>query len=112
MVFRKKEEQLRCSFCGKSQNEVKKLIAGPSVHICNECVSVCNEIIADDAQLEAQQATRQTTSAPATEPRFEKASTIDINCPHCGQTSTQLLLIIPKNHLSNHTPEDAQGEEI
>jgi len=39
---------LRCSFCGKSQHEVKKLIAGPTVYICNECVEVCLDIIAED----------------------------------------------------------------
>ena len=39
---------LSCSFCGKSQREVRKLIAGPTVYICDECVDVCNEIIADD----------------------------------------------------------------
>jgi ATP-dependent Clp protease ATP-binding subunit ClpX len=44
---------LRCSFCGKSQNEVKKLIAGPTVYICNECIDICIEIISDDAQQEA-----------------------------------------------------------
>ena len=38
---------LYCSFCGKSQNEVKKLIAGPSVYICNECVSLCSDIIVE-----------------------------------------------------------------
>jgi ATP-dependent Clp protease ATP-binding subunit ClpX len=40
---------LRCSFCAKGQDEVKKLIAGPNVHICNECVSLCNEIIVEEA---------------------------------------------------------------
>jgi len=39
---------LRCSFCGKSQHEVRKLIAGPTVYICNECVEVCLDIIAED----------------------------------------------------------------
>jgi ATP-dependent Clp protease ATP-binding subunit ClpX len=43
-----RDEILRCSFCSKSQNDVKKLIAGPNVYICDECVDVCNEIIADD----------------------------------------------------------------
>jgi ATP-dependent Clp protease ATP-binding subunit ClpX len=43
-------DTLRCSFCGKSQNEVKKLIAGPTVYICNECIDICNEIITDDVQ--------------------------------------------------------------
>jgi ATP-dependent Clp protease ATP-binding subunit ClpX len=52
-MIRRPEEILRCSFCGKSQNEVKKLIAGPSVYICNECIDICNEIINDDEQAEA-----------------------------------------------------------
>lgn len=47
------EEILRCSFCGKSQTEVKKLIAGPSVYVCNECIDICNEIINDDERAEA-----------------------------------------------------------
>ena len=47
------EEVLRCSFCNKSQNDVKKLIAGPTVFICDECVDVCNEIISDDLASEA-----------------------------------------------------------
>jgi ATP-dependent Clp protease ATP-binding subunit ClpX len=42
------EEALRCSFCNKSQNDVRKLIAGPTVFICDECVRVCNDIIDDD----------------------------------------------------------------
>ena len=40
--------KLNCSFCGKSQDEVKKLIAGPSVYICNECVDLCNDIIEEE----------------------------------------------------------------
>ncbi|MBL8150932.1 MAG: ATP-dependent Clp protease ATP-binding subunit ClpX [Blastocatellia bacterium] len=44
------EDFPRCSFCHKSNREVKKLIAGPSVYICNECVNICNEIIADGQQ--------------------------------------------------------------
>ena len=39
---------LKCSFCGKSQREVKKLIAGPTVYICDECIRLCNDIIAED----------------------------------------------------------------
>ena len=42
------EKKLFCSFCGKNQSEVKKLIAGPSVYICDECVSLCNDIIKED----------------------------------------------------------------
>src|SRR6266852_2520556 len=45
-------EVLRCSFCNKDQNDVRKLIAGPTVFICDECVDVCNDIIADDRRVE------------------------------------------------------------
>ena len=47
------EKLLYCSFCGKSQHEVKKLIAGPSVFICDECISLCNDIIRDELPEEA-----------------------------------------------------------
>ena len=46
-----KERLPRCAFCGKSQDEVRKLIAGPKVYICDECVRLCDEIIADDLDL-------------------------------------------------------------
>src|SRR5262245_18145683 len=39
---------LKCSFCGKSQNDVRKLIAGPTVYICDECIELCNDIIAEE----------------------------------------------------------------
>ena len=42
------EKLLYCSFCGKSQHEVKKLIAGPSVFICDECIELCNDIVRDE----------------------------------------------------------------
>ncbi len=44
----RQEGALRCSFCGKSQSEVKKLIAGPTVYICDECIDLCNEIIMEE----------------------------------------------------------------
>ena len=39
---------VKCSFCGKSQKQVKKLIAGPGVYICDECIDLCNDIIAEE----------------------------------------------------------------
>ncbi len=45
------EKLLYCSFCGKSQHEVRKLIAGPSVFICDECIDLCNDIIREEAQV-------------------------------------------------------------
>lgn len=47
-----KPTDLLCSFCGKSQDEVKKLIAGPSVYICDECIELCNDIIAEEYERE------------------------------------------------------------
>jgi ATP-dependent Clp protease ATP-binding subunit ClpX len=58
------DDVLRCSFCNKSQNDVKKLIAGPTVFICDECVDVCNEIISDDMTAEAS-SIRDTLPKPA-----------------------------------------------
>jgi len=49
------EKVLYCSFCGKNQHEVRKLIAGPSVFICDECIELCNDIIRDEAQSEGSQ---------------------------------------------------------
>ncbi|MBI3140629.1 MAG: AAA family ATPase, partial [Rhodocyclales bacterium] len=46
------EKLLYCSFCGKSQHEVRKLIAGPSVFICDECIELCNDIIRDEISAE------------------------------------------------------------
>ena len=53
---------LRCSFCGKSQNEVKKLIAGPGVYICDECIELCNDIIAEERERE--ESTKATLKVP------------------------------------------------
>jgi ATP-dependent Clp protease ATP-binding subunit ClpX len=47
------DKHLRCSFCGKSKDAVKRFISGPSVYICNECISLCNEILAEEEEKEA-----------------------------------------------------------
>ena len=57
-------EVLRCSFCNKDQNDVRKLIAGPTVFICDECVDVCNDIIADDNRSEAKTEPRSALPVP------------------------------------------------
>ena len=58
------EKLLYCSFCGKSQHEVKKLIAGPSVFICDECIALCNDIIRDELPEEAAKAGRSDLPTP------------------------------------------------
>ncbi|MCJ7666156.1 MAG: ATP-dependent Clp protease ATP-binding subunit ClpX, partial [Actinobacteria bacterium] len=47
-----KDDFLKCSFCGKSQKQVRKLIAGPGVYVCNECIDLCNEIIDEELKEE------------------------------------------------------------
>ncbi len=53
------DKHLRCSFCGKSKDAVRKFISGPSVYICNECISLCNEILAEDEEREVHEAITQ-----------------------------------------------------
>jgi hypothetical protein len=74
----KDKDTLRCSFCGKPQDEVGKLINGPSVHICDDCVRVCNEILADAGIGEALDALGPTLSPDAG----------TFTCPKCRTTFT------------------------
>ncbi len=67
-----KDKQLFCSFCGKNQSEVKKLIAGPSVYICDECVSLCNDIIKEDLSEKESEETEKKLPIPS-----EIKSTLD-----------------------------------
>jgi ATP-dependent Clp protease ATP-binding subunit ClpX len=53
------DKHLRCSFCGKSKDSVRKFISGPSVYICNECITLCNEILAEDEEREVADAITQ-----------------------------------------------------
>src|SRR5512142_939396 len=73
MVERRRDESngnLCCSFCGKSQKEVKKLIAGPTVYICDECIAHCNDIIAEEVEKDEPYA----GSAPIPKPADIKAT--------------------------------------
>ncbi|MBI1808505.1 MAG: ATP-dependent Clp protease ATP-binding subunit ClpX [Gemmatimonadetes bacterium] len=56
------DRHLRCSFCGKSKDSVRKFISGPSVYICNECIALCNEILAEDEEREVAESV---TSVPS-----------------------------------------------
>ena len=64
MKKRDDDANLSCSFCGKSQREVKKLIAGPTVYICDECIELCNDIIAEEYGQEEQAATTSRVPKP------------------------------------------------
>lgn len=63
------DSHLRCSFCGKSQEQVRKLIAGPGVYICDECVELCNEILEEEFS-DRNKAT--TSTGRQSEPRSSK----------------------------------------
>ncbi|MGB5192385.1 MAG: ATP-dependent Clp protease ATP-binding subunit ClpX [Polyangiales bacterium] len=68
MVDRRRDDghgNLQCSFCGKSQKEVKKLIAGPTVYICDECIGLCNDIIAEEVEREESLTTTTPLPKPA-----------------------------------------------
>ena len=56
------DKHLRCSFCGKSKDSDRKFISGPSVYICNECIALCNEILAEDEEREVAEAITQVPS--------------------------------------------------
>src|SRR5437667_11541651 len=56
------DKHLRCSFCGKSKDSVRKFISGPSVYICNDCIALCNEILAEDEEREVSEAITQVPS--------------------------------------------------
>jgi len=58
------EGEVTCSFCGKSQDEVRKLIAGPTVYICNECIDLCNEIVTEDRPLSLESPLESSTLKP------------------------------------------------
>jgi hypothetical protein len=92
----KRNEVLRCSFCGKDQHDVKKLIAGPSVYICNECIDICEEIIEDDRdqiQRDEPSSGKARIARRAGEPR--------VRCPLCRTFVLfgEVLLIPERGHL-------------
>jgi len=70
MAKQSESETLRCSFCNKDQNDVRKLIAGPTVFICDECVDVCNDIIADDARFDRKGGLRSGLPVPGEIKKF------------------------------------------
>jgi len=80
MIFKKDIAEPRCSFCGKLRKEVKKIIAGPEVFICNECISICTEILIDD------QIITDTQLAPTAESEPRSFHTGSFTCPKCQTT--------------------------
>lgn len=103
-------KSLHCSFCGKSQHEVKKLIAGPSVYVCDECVDLCNDIIREEAE-------RNKTEEKSTEPLPTPMEIKDIlNGYVIGQNhAKKALSVAVYNHYKRMRmgrPDDKDGVEL
>lgn len=100
---------LRCSFCRKRQGDVPKLIAGPSVFICNECVDVCVAIIAVDERCRH---TRESVSGQAPS-AAESQSSAGVACSLCGQEfQPELLLAIRERVMLCGTCADAVEDAL
>ncbi|RYE57823.1 MAG: ATP-dependent Clp protease ATP-binding subunit ClpX [Hyphomicrobiales bacterium] len=103
------EKTLYCSFCGKSQHEVKKLIAGPSVFICDECIDLCNEIIRDE--LPAGEEAREARSDLPTP--LEIKTNLD-NYVIGQEPAKRMLSVAVYNHYKRlrHKEKNTKGEEV
>lgn len=101
-----KDKIFHCSFCGKSQHEVRKLIAGPSVYVCDECVSLCNDIISEESQSDKSSAPSDVL--PRLPAPIEIRKTLDEYV--IGQTQAKKVLSVAVyNHykrLRNYTKQD------
>jgi ClpX C4-type zinc finger len=83
------DNDLRCSFCGKNRNKVRKLIAGPKVYICEECIDLCNDIIAEEWEEDVKD---KRPAGPSTPSRIQGAGLICEFC-HIPTPDTECLLI-------------------
>src|SRR3972149_6469295 len=95
---------LKCSFCGKSQNDVRKLIAGPSVYICDEGIELCNDIIAEEYWREETSQPRSRVPTPV-----EIKRVLDENV--VGQDPSNMILSAPvHNHYKRIESQGVVGD--
>ncbi|HDI78114.1 MAG TPA: ATP-dependent Clp protease ATP-binding subunit ClpX [Desulfobacteraceae bacterium] len=100
-------DELLCSFCGKSQDEVKKLIAGPSVYICDECIQLCNEIIAEEIEQEEAKARKAQIPKPQEIKKFLDQYVIG------QERAKKTLSVAVHNHYKRISSRiDTEGVEI
>ncbi len=103
--FGEGNEQLKCSFCGKSQRQVKKLIAGPGVYICDECIDLCNEIIEEELSEEVEV---KLDELPKPREIFETLNEYVV-----GQTEAKKILSVAVyNHYKRIQVEPRSGSDV
>lgn len=105
--FEEEKVKLRCSFCGKTQQEVRKLIAGPGVYICDECVELCNEILKEDSRKSRKEFVLEELPSPKEIKAFLDQYVI-------GQERAKVILSVAVyNHYKRiMQPKDSQDVEI
>ena len=82
---------LRCSFCNKTQDQVRKLIAGPNVYICDECVEVCSEIIEDEFKGDGEKKATLEQMLTSLETCFDAYDRLDYTLYRIGKDIKQVL---------------------
>jgi ATP-dependent Clp protease ATP-binding subunit ClpX len=99
------KEKLSCSFCGKSQKEVKKLIAGPSVYICDECIGLCNDIISEELDQD---------ESPTTSFQVPKPSEIKRNLDEyvIGQDKAKKVLAVAVHNHYKRVDSKKSAEDV
>ena len=106
MDRRRDQSNLCCSFCGKSQKEVKKLIAGPTVYICDECIGLCNDIIAEEIEKEE----RFPSLAAIPKPREIKAVLDDYVIGQ--ERAKKILAVAVYNHYKRIDSQSGSSDDV
>jgi ATP-dependent Clp protease ATP-binding subunit ClpX len=104
----KGEKLLYCSFCGKSQHEVRKLIAGPSVFVCDECISLCNDIIREETQGNISAAKSDKNELPIPHEICKKLDEYVIG----QEKAKKILSVAVYNHYKRLRSDDKDGVEL
>jgi ATP-dependent Clp protease ATP-binding subunit ClpX len=97
-------ETLRCSFCGKSRDEVRKLIAGPTVYICDECIELCNDIIAEESETQKQLVTSSALPKPMEIKRILDQYVVG------QERAKKVLAVAVHNHYKRVNAESSAGD--